>query len=85
MQKCAKTMQKLCTNMHKYARPRNIEKHAKYVQKMCKNMQTYAKYAIEDFICRICTPHFADAGPWPAVAPNRLGRHHAAGPVTHDP
>jgi hypothetical protein len=34
------------------------QKYAKYAIKYAK----YAKYAILKKICRICTPHFADAG-----------------------
>jgi hypothetical protein len=65
MHKYAKNMQKICTNMQQYARPRYIAEQAKicklYAQ-ICINMQymqsmiPYAEYA------RICTPHFADEG-----------------------
>ena len=30
------------------------------MQKYAKNMQLYARYANMIFICKICTPHFAD-------------------------
>jgi len=63
MHKYAKNMQKICTNMQQYARPRYIAEQAKICKlyaKICINMQymqsmiAYAEYA------RICTPHFAD-------------------------
>ena len=49
-------MHKIC---NKYAVPHN---YASY-EKICKNMQKmqlYARYANMIFICKICTPHFAD-------------------------
>ena len=53
-------MHKIC---NKYAAPHDYD-YASYA-KICKNMpkicKKYARYANMIFICKICTPHFADA------------------------
>ena len=49
---CSDPMFLLCIHMHLYAQ----------------NMQIYVKYVIMKFICKICTPHFADA--IPGLLPN---------------
>ena len=55
--KCAK----ICKNMQKYAGHFMQQKYAKICKLYVTHMQNYAKYAILICICKICTPHFADA------------------------
>ena len=54
MQKYAKNMQLICSAPWLCLLCENMQKYAK-------NMQLYARYANMIFICKICTPHFADA------------------------
>ena len=57
MQKYAQNMQLICSAPWLCLLCENMQKYAK-------NMQLYARYANMIFICKICTPHFAD-GPAP--------------------
>ena len=62
----------ICINTQIYAIRQICKKYASNMQrpmimppmwkygKICKNMQLYARYANMIFICKICTPHFAD-------------------------
>ena len=53
MQKYAQNMQLICSAPWLCLLCENMQKYAK-------NMQLYARYANMIFICKICTPHFAD-------------------------
>ena len=55
MQKYAIYMQKYVTNPLVWTLSENMQKYAQY-------MQLYAKYVDMKYICKICTPHFADGG-----------------------
>ncbi len=97
---CKQICKKICTkydikyatnmqNMQKNMQNMSDHKTFQVYPKICKICNKYAKYVSQNLICRICTPHFADAhsgsGCWhPAVtvALALAGHHWQAWVVT---
>ena len=53
-------MHKICINMQKYAVTPLVFILCIHMHLYSQNMEIYAKYVSMKFICKICTPHFAD-------------------------
>ena len=53
-------MHKICKNMQKYAVTSEVFLLCIHLLLYARNMQIYVKYLSMKFICKICTPHFAD-------------------------
>ena len=51
---------KYAKNMQKYAVTAYVFLLCNHMHLYAKNMQIYVKYVSMKYICKICTPHFAD-------------------------